>query len=40
MNWNIPSQRELILNHERPNAPLWVLDEIHKYRDWRIGITI
>lgn len=35
MNWDIPSHRELILKHELPNAPLWVFDEIHKYRDWR-----
>lgn len=35
MNWDIPSHRESILKRELPNAPLWVFDEIHKYRDWR-----
>src|SRR3990167_11291342 len=35
LNWDIPSQRELILKHELPNVPLWIFDEIHKYRDWR-----
>ncbi len=35
LNWDIASQRELILKHELPDSPLWVFDEIHKYRDWR-----
>lgn len=35
LNWDISSQRELILKHELPNTSLWVFDEIHKFRDWR-----
>ena len=35
LNWDIASHRELILKHELPDAPLWVFDEIHKYREWR-----
>ena len=35
LNWDIASQRELILKHELPDSTLWVFDEIHKYRDWR-----
>jgi predicted AAA+ superfamily ATPase len=35
LNWDISSQRELILKHELPDSSLWVFDEIHKYRDWR-----
>lgn len=35
LNWDIASQRERILKYEFPNTPLWVFDEIHKYRKWR-----
>ena len=35
LNWDIPQHREAILKRELPNSPLWVFDEIHKYRSWR-----
>ncbi len=35
LNWDVPEQRERILKRELPVAPLWVFDEIHKYRMWR-----
>jgi predicted AAA+ superfamily ATPase len=35
LNWDIPEHRERILKGELPPAPLWVFDEIHKYRSWR-----
>ena len=35
LNWDIPYQREAILKRELPQAPLWIFDEIHKYRSWR-----
>ena len=35
LNWDIPMQREAILKHELPDSPLWIFDEVHKYRDWR-----
>ncbi len=35
LNWDIPEDRERILKHELPNSPLWVFDELHKYRAWR-----
>lgn len=35
LNWDVASQRELILKRELPIAKLWVFDEIHKYRQWR-----
>lgn len=35
MNWDVPALRELILKREFPVSPLWVFDEIHKYRTWR-----
>lgn len=35
LNWDVPEHRELILRRELPAAPLWVFDEIHKYRSWR-----
>lgn len=35
MNWDIPSQREMILHHQLPDSDLWVFDEIHKYSKWR-----
>ncbi len=35
LNWDVPEHRDRILRRELPQAPLWVLDEIHKYRTWR-----
>lgn len=35
LNWDVPEQREKILHGELPVTPLWVFDEIHKYRKWR-----
>lgn len=35
LNWDVPEHREHILRRELPNAPLWVFDELHKYRAWR-----
>ena len=35
LNWDVAEDRERILRRELPAAPLWVFDEIHKYRDWR-----
>jgi len=35
LNWDIAKDRESFLKHELSNTPLWVFDEIHKYRGWR-----
>lgn len=35
LNWDIAEQRERLLCHELPVTPLWIFDEIHKYRLWR-----
>jgi predicted AAA+ superfamily ATPase len=35
LSWDVPDDRERILRRELPAAPLWVFDEIHKYRSWR-----
>jgi hypothetical protein len=35
LNWDVPADRERILRAELPASPLWVFDEIHKYRSWR-----
>lgn len=35
LNWDVPEHRELILQKHFPPEPLWVFDEIHKYRTWR-----
>lgn len=35
LSWDIPEHRERMLKRELPAAPLWVFDEIHKYRLWR-----
>ena len=35
LNWDVAADRERILRHELPPAPLWVFDEIHKHRGWR-----
>ncbi len=34
LNWDIPEHRERILRRELPVSPLWIFDEIHKYRLW------
>jgi predicted AAA+ superfamily ATPase len=35
LNWDVAKDREHILKIELPIAPLWIFDEIHKYRSWR-----
>ncbi len=35
LSWDDPHHREQILKRELPDVPLWVFDEIHKYRGWR-----
>jgi predicted AAA+ superfamily ATPase len=36
MNWDIPEDREKILRREWPvGKKIWILDEIHKFRNWR-----
>lgn len=35
LNWDVPDHRDRILKGEYPISPLWVFDEIHKYRRWR-----
>lgn len=35
LSWDIASQRAQILKQQLPDSPLWVFDEIHKYRPWR-----
>jgi uncharacterized protein len=35
MNYDIPTQRQRILQRELPDTPIWFFDEIHKYRGWR-----
>jgi uncharacterized protein len=35
LSWDVPADRERILRRELPASPLWVFDEIHKYRSWR-----
>jgi predicted AAA+ superfamily ATPase len=35
LNYDVAHDRERILKRELPAAPLWVFDEIHKYRQWR-----
>jgi len=35
LNWDVAEHRERILKRELPATPLWVFDEIHKYRSWR-----
>ena len=35
-NWDNPIARKRILRQELPaNEDLWVLDEIHKYKNWK-----
>jgi len=35
LSWDIAEHRERILQRQLPPGPLWILDEIHKYRRWR-----
>ena len=35
LSWDVAAHRERILRGELPASPLWVFDEIHKYRAWR-----
>ncbi|OFZ82053.1 MAG: hypothetical protein A2583_15835 [Bdellovibrionales bacterium RIFOXYD1_FULL_53_11] len=35
LNWDVPGDRERILKRRYPLSPLWIFDEIHKYRSWR-----
>lgn len=35
LNWDIAKDRAEILAGTLPDAPLWIFDEIHKYRSWR-----
>jgi hypothetical protein len=35
LNWDVAEHREHILKRELPVAPIWIFDEIHKYRSWR-----
>lgn len=36
LNWDVPEHRERILLNQLPaESPLWVLDELHKFRSWR-----
>lgn len=35
LNWDIPKDKERILNYQIPLEPLVILDEIHKYHQWR-----
>jgi len=35
LNWDVDEHREALLKRELPASPLWVFDEIHKFRRWR-----
>lgn len=35
LNWDISKDRERILQNHMPDQPMWVFDEIHKYKSWR-----
>jgi uncharacterized protein len=35
LNWDVAEHRARILARELPTSPLWVFDELHKYRSWR-----
>lgn len=35
LNWDVAADRQRILQRELPVGPLWILDEIHKFRGWR-----
>ena len=34
-SWDIAKHRSDLLAGSLPDAPLWIFDEIHKYRSWR-----
>lgn len=35
LNWDSSEDRERILRRELPATDIWILDEIHKYKQWR-----
>lgn len=35
LNWDVAAHRTRILAQDLPVSPLWVFDEIHKYKSWR-----
>ena len=35
LNWDVAPDRERILKRELPAGPLWIFDELHKFRGWR-----
>ena len=35
LNWDVATDRERILTRTLPAGPLWVFDELHKFRGWR-----
>ncbi len=35
LNWDIPEDRQAILERTLPAAPIWAFDELHKFRGWR-----
>ena len=35
LNWDVPADRERILKRTLPNGPLWVFDELHRFRGRR-----
>ncbi|NUM89688.1 MAG: ATP-binding protein, partial [Bdellovibrionales bacterium] len=35
MNWDVDEDRTRILSKEFRRSPLWIFDEIHKYKNWR-----
>lgn len=35
LSWDDLDHRDRILSRDLPKSPLWVFDEIHKYRTWR-----
>jgi predicted AAA+ superfamily ATPase len=35
LNWDIPEDRARILARTLPDSPLWIFDELHKFRGWR-----
>lgn len=35
LNWDTAAHRDRILRAQLPAGPLWIFDEIHKYRRWR-----
>lgn len=35
LNWDVTDDRDRILRRQLPPGPLWIFDELHKYRRWR-----